>query len=145
MIRLGTPARRMLAGALLSCVIASACAHAASQALGTAVPEAGVVKKSFLSMRELKFVNLIVQQTDFSCGAAALATVLKYAYGREVTEPQIIDGMMQVADPEVVRSQGFSMLDMKRYVETIGLRGRGYSVQAGALEQVQIPTIASST
>jgi predicted double-glycine peptidase len=134
--------RRILTGALLLWAAATACAHGAAQALGTAVPEAGIVKKSFLSMRELKFVHLIAQQTDFSCGAAALGTVLKYAYGREVTEPQIIEGMMQVADPEVVRNQGFSMLDMKRYVEQIGLRGRGYSVLPSALEQVQVPTIA---
>jgi predicted double-glycine peptidase len=127
--------------AMICCVFAAG-AHAATQELGTVLPEAGLVKKPFLSVRELKYVNLVTQQTDFSCGAAALATILKYAYGRDVTEREVIEGMMAVADAKLVHEQGFSMLDMKRYVEAVGLRGRGYNVQAQALEQLQVPTIA---
>jgi len=132
---------RYVLAAVICCIFASS-ACAATLALGTAVPEAGMIKKSVLSVRELKYVNLVTQQTDFSCGAAALATILKYAYGRDSTEREVIEGMMAVADADLVHDQGFSMLDMKRYVETIGLRGRGYSVQAQALEQLQVPTIA---
>src|SRR3546814_20453572 len=44
--------------------------------------------KPVKSWKELKFTNLVRQQTDFSCGAAALATLFNYAYGRETTEQQ---------------------------------------------------------
>ena len=67
------------------------------------------------------------QKTDFSCGAAALATILRQAYWLDVDEQQIIEGMLAHAD-RTVRVQGFSMLDMKRYVESLGMRARGYRV-----------------
>jgi predicted double-glycine peptidase len=105
------------------------------------MPGAGMVKKNFLSMREMRYVNMVPQETDFSCGAAALATILKHAYGQEITEHRVIEDMMKVSDQELVREQGFSMLDMKRYVEAIGMRGRGYNVQPEALEKLQVPVV----
>ena len=49
--------------------------------------------------------------------------------------------MLKVSDQDLVREQGFSMLDMKRYVEAIGMRGRGYNVQPEALEKLQVPVV----
>ncbi|MCZ7655222.1 MAG: C39 family peptidase [Rhodocyclaceae bacterium] len=92
-------------------------------------------------MREMRYMNMVPQETDFSCGAAALATILKHAYGQEITEHRVIEDMMKVSDQELVREQGFSMLDMKRYVEAIGMRGRGYNVQPEALEKLQVPVV----
>src|SRR5690606_23503258 len=68
------------------------------------------------SIRERRFNNLIQQETDFSCGAASLATVLREAYDFDVNEQMVIEGMLAGADQAIVRTQGFSMLDMKRYV-----------------------------
>lgn len=101
-----------------------------------------MVTKEVQSIRERRFENLIEQETDFSCGAASLATILKYAYGwRDVTEETVLAGMMEVADPERVRNLGFSLLDLNNYVQTIGLRGRGYEIGPEALEEVSIPVI----
>ncbi|NLC20672.1 MAG: C39 family peptidase [Halomonadaceae bacterium] len=101
-----------------------------------------MITKKVLSMRELRFENLIEQQTDFSCGAASLATILKYAYGyTDATEEAVLEGLMQVTDPEQVRNLGFSLLDLSHYVERMGLRGRGYEIGAEALEEVSIPVI----
>lgn len=106
-----------------------------------ALPNGALVYKSVVSMRERRFINLVEQQTDFSCGAAALATLLNQAYGWEFTEDDIIHGMLAEADLELVRTQGFSMLDMKRYAQTIGLRARGYRISTEQLEQIKIPSI----
>lgn len=97
--------------------------------------------KKIVSLRENKFKNLVEQRFDFSCGAAAVTTILKYAYHIDVTELDVIKGMAEVADPEVVKEKGFSLLDIRKYVETHGLRGRGYQVDSEALAQVKIPTI----
>lgn len=99
------------------------------------------IKKNVVSMREQRYVNLVKQDTDFSCGAAALATILKYAYDRDVTEESVLRGLLEVSDPELVRKKGFSLLDIKRYTESIGYRGRGYKVSAEKLKQIKIPTI----
>jgi hypothetical protein len=92
-------------------------------------------------MRDLKFVDMVPQRTDFSCGAAALATILNYAYNRTLTEDQVIEGLLAVSNQELVRKQGFSLLDIKNYIQSIGMRGRGYNVQQTTLDKINIPTI----
>ena len=101
-----------------------------------------MINKNIISMREQHFVDMVPQHTDFSCGAAALATILNYAYNFEMSEREVIEGMLKVSDPQLVESKGFSLLDIKNYVETLGLRGRGYSIQPELLERIKIPTIA---
>lgn len=122
-------------------LISSSSGQAANINFGGVIPGT-MISKNIVSMRERHFVDMVPQQTDFSCGAAALATILNFAYGFDVTENQVIEGMLKVSDPQLVQSQGFSLLDIKNYVETIGLRGRGYSVEPDILERIKIPTIA---
>lgn len=105
------------------------------------LPGGGLVFKAVESMRERRFTNLVQQQTDFSCGAAAMATLLNEAYGRDFSEEKVIQGMLAGADVQQVQSMGFSMLDMKRYAETLGLRARGYRLQPAQLSEVKIPSI----
>lgn len=105
------------------------------------VPGMGVQQRSVVSMKGLKYQNLIRQHTDFSCGAAALATILKYAYRLDVDENKILQGLFAVSDPDIVRVRGFSLLDIKNYVEAVGFRGRGYRVDVDTLKDIRIPTI----
>jgi len=106
-----------------------------------ALPGGNVIYKPIQSIRERRFADLVQQKTDFSCGAAALATVLKQAYWLDVDEEHIIDGMLAHADQQVVKTQGFSMLDMKKYVESIGMRARGYRIPPESLQSVTIPVV----
>jgi hypothetical protein len=105
------------------------------------LPGGAMVFKQVESVRERRFSNLVEQKTDFSCGAAALATILREAYRFDVDEAFVINGMLAGADHELVRTQGFSMLDMKRYVENLGMRARGYRVSAEGLQQLKVPAI----
>lgn len=105
------------------------------------LPGGGVAFKEVTSVRERRYINLVEQETDFSCGAAALATVLNEAYGWDFSEADVIHGMLAEADLDQVRMQGFSMLDMKRYAQTIGLRARGYRIPPEQLEEVKVPSI----
>lgn len=93
------------------------------------------------SINERRFSHLVQQQTDFSCGAASLATVLREAYDFDVNEQMVIEGMLAGADQNIVRTQGFSMLDMKRYIEAIGLRARGYRIAPAGLQQLKVPAV----
>lgn len=106
-----------------------------------ALPGGNLAYKEVQSIRERRFADLVEQKTDFSCGAAALATILEKAYNAPLDEQTVIQGMLSYADAEQVRKQGFSMLDMKRYVEGMGMRARGYRIQADQLEQLKIPVI----
>lgn len=107
----------------------------------SAMPGGAVIFKKVESIRERRFANLVEQKTDFSCGAAALATILRQAYWLDVDEEHIIKGMLVTADQDLVRTQGFSMLDMKRYLESIGMRARGYKIAPDTLVTVKIPVV----
>lgn len=101
-----------------------------------------LVRKPVQSWKAMKFRNMVRQQTDFSCGAAALATIFNYAYGKDTTEQQVLVNMFKIADPEIVREKGFSLLDMKHYVNAVGMTGEGFEVGYDALKQLKVPGIA---
>lgn len=94
------------------------------------------------SMEARKFETVVRQAYDFSCGSAALATLLTYHYNRPVTEEQVFDAMWAVGDKENIRLKGFSLLDMKSYLQTLGLKADGFRVSLDKLKQVGVPTIA---
>jgi uncharacterized protein len=83
------------------------------------------------TLLEIRQERVVVQEWDLSCGAAALATVLNYQLGDPVSEREIALGLMRrkeyVDDPALVsRREGFSLLDLQRYVEQRGYAGLGY-------------------
>lgn len=87
----------------------------------------GAVVRSVLEARQH---NVVLQQWELSCAAAALATILRYQYGIPVTERSVALGLIDrreyLANPDLVRlRQGFSLLDLKRYVDAIGYEGVG--------------------
>lgn len=80
-----------------------------------------------LSLKEIREAGVITQQWDTSCGAAALATVLTYRFDDPVSEREVARGLLRQTEPLKVRHRGgFSMLDMKRYVEARGYRAIGF-------------------
>ncbi|WP_282295542.1 MULTISPECIES: C39 family peptidase [unclassified Stenotrophomonas] len=113
--------------------------QAGDVAFSGVLPNGALFSQQVESMQERKFRNLVRQHTDYSCGAAALATILRYAYNLEADEATVIEGMMGVSDPELVHQRGFSLLDIKRYVESLGMRGRGYRVNEERLRSLRVP------
>ena len=64
-------------------------------------------------------------------GAAALATILRFQQGENLTERDVALGLVSrdvyIANPRLIRlRQGFSLLDMKRYVERLGYDGQAF-------------------
>lgn len=121
------------------CAASSCRTHAADVRFGGVLPNGVLYHAPVLSMQEGRYLNMVRQHTDYSCGAAALATILRYAYHLDVDETQVIQGMMGVADQDLVRQRGFSMLDIKHYVESLGMRGRGYRVDEARLHTLRVP------
>lgn len=124
------------------CLIALACitgACASEVRFGGVLPDGELYTGNVVSMREARYLNMVRQHTDYSCGAAALATILRYAYHLDVNENMVIQGMLGVADPTLVKQRGFSMLDIKHYVELLDMRGRGYRVDEARLRNLRVP------
>lgn len=135
---LRTPATTLLAGLLASAAVAGV-AHAGDIAFNGVLPNGALYSGNVESMREARYRNIVRQQTDYSCGASALATILRYGYHLDADETTVIQGMLGVSDPELVEQRGFSLLDIKRYVESIGMRGRGYRVTEQRLRSLRVP------
>jgi uncharacterized protein len=94
-------------------------------------PAAAEGKGPVKSLLEMRQDRVVVQQWDLSCGAAVLATLLNYQHGDQVSEREIAKGLIErkeyLAEPLLVRARhGFSLLDLKRYVEQRGYQGIGY-------------------
>ena len=137
--------RSILAAAVAVCGI-SACSTVTDPLdtpvyVGAVAPAHLLESKRVVSFKERKFDGLVRQRTDFSCGAAAVATIFNSAFGRRTNETQVLVNMLRVSDQRVVRAKGFSLLDIKRYVEAIGMRGEGYEVPFETLYELRVPAI----
>jgi len=85
------------------------------------------IRKPVRSLLEIRQEGVIVQKWETSCAAAALATVLTFFQNDPVTEKFVAQRMLRATDPIKVKVRGgFSLLDMKRFVETRGFTGTGY-------------------
>lgn len=109
------------AGPLFAAVIAAAL-------LASLAAEAREPVKSLLEIRR---DNVVIQEWDLSCGAAALTTVLNQQFGDPVEEKEIAKALISrreyIDNPKLVQvRQGFSLLDLKRVAEGRGYAGTGY-------------------
>ena len=94
------------------------------------------------SMQETRFAGVIRQKYDFSCGSAALATLLRYHYDYDVGEELAFRGMWARGDRDQIRKVGFSLLDMKRWLASRGLAADGYQVDLDQIAETGVPGIA---
>lgn len=94
------------------------------------------------SMLEQRYAGIVRQKYDFSCGSAALATLLRYHYRFAVGEEDAFRGMWEKGDRAQIRRVGFSLLDMKRWLASHRLNGDGYKVTLDDIAKTGVPGIA---
>ena len=96
------------------------------------------------SMKDLRDAGVVKQRFDFSCGAAALATMLRYGFGDEVTERQILVDLftgLSDDDKRTAERTGFSLLDLQRVARTRGYEAEGFRLEPGELPMLAGPVI----
>ena len=93
------------------------------------------------SMKDAHFRSTVKHKYDFSCGSAALATLLTYHYEDPVREEEVFDEMFSVGNKEKIRKEGFSMLDMKNFLDQRGYNADGYKATLDQLAVVGVPAI----
>lgn len=92
--------------------------------------------------KEQKFRNITQQAYDYSCGSAALTTVLEFYLGRKFEERQIMEGLLHYGDADkIVERRGFSMLDFKRLVTALGYPSGGFKAEIEDLAELDHPAI----
>lgn len=133
---------RLLSGlglATAACLLALPAAPASAEVLLNNGPAAGRVK--VVSYRDLPFRTVVRQQYDFSCGSAALATLLRHHYGRDVSEEQVFRAMYAAGDQATIQRVGFSLLDMKQYLDAHGYPADGFRLSLDDLIEMNAPAI----
>jgi predicted double-glycine peptidase len=126
----------LLAAALLICLAGTA------RAGSVLVPVLGGVNVPGIeSVRERAFSRTVHQQFDFSCGSAAVATLLTYQYGDAISEHEVFKSMWAHGDQQKIRRDGFSLLDIKRYLDSRGYQSNGYEVPLDKLMENAVPAI----
>lgn len=94
-----------------------------------------------VSMREARFQRTLHQQYDFSCGSAAVATLLTHHYDYPVTEEYVFEQMYQQGDQQKIRKEGFSLLDIKRFLASRGFLADGFQLPLDKLAEAGFPAI----
>lgn len=101
----------------------------------------GSYRMRVVSLKEARFSTTIPQQYDFSCGSAATATLLTYQYGHPVSEADVFVQMYDNGDQAKIRKEGFSLLDMRRYLGSKGFEADGFELPLEKLEEEGVPAI----
>lgn len=109
------------------------------------VPGNGMFNVPVRTYADIRFENVVKQNYDISCGAAALATLLKYYYGRNIGEKQVIEGILEGSSEEDkanIAKFGFSMLELKRAGERYGFVSAGFKLtDAAKLRKLEVPAL----
>ena len=95
-------------------------------------------------MKDLRDANVIKQQFDYSCGSAALATILRYGLGDSVTERQVLEqlfGLLSREELQETLRQGFSLLHLQRVAQARGYRAEGFRLEPRFLSGLSGPVI----
>lgn len=101
----------------------------------------GAVSLPMQNLKSRGTITTLLQKYDFSCGSAALATLLTYHYGIPTTEESVFEFMYRTGNQERIQKEGFSMLDMKRYLRQFDMEADGFNQDLEKLLEAKTPAI----
>lgn len=100
--------------------------------------EAVIIKPAI----EDQFRGIVRQAYDYSCGSAALTTLLNGYVGTKLTEQQTMNGLLEYGERErIIQRRSFSLLDMKRFVTALGYESGGFRGEFSDLVAQNKPVI----
>ena len=90
-----------------------------------------------VTWKDMRDRDLEKQDEDFSCGSAAVATILRSFYGIDVYERDILDEVIRLGDDGTA-----SFHDLQQAVKKFGFRGVGISLSFAKLRTLKVPAVA---
>lgn len=126
-----------LAGFLIATLLATSSQAGSLQLQGVAGRFSVPVK----SLNEKRWDAVVRQKYDFSCGSAAVATLLTYHYDRPIAEDSVFKAMFTIGDRQRIQQHGFSLLDMKTYLDSLGLQSDGFRFTLEQFTRIGVPGI----
>jgi predicted double-glycine peptidase len=107
------------------------------------------IREPVKSWREFGRENVVIQRLDYSCGSAALTTILRYYFEDDVTERQVLKTIFQrllrSEDPKAALQdrieRGFSMLDLLNAAKDMGYLAGAARLPLSELAKSKAPVI----
>ncbi len=96
------------------------------------------------SMKTLRQEGMIMQEFDYSCGAAAMATLLTYGLGDPITEKEVLAQVLKTLsdDQEAKRKkEGLSLLDLQKVAHLRGHQAEGFRLAPDILPKLEAPVL----
>jgi predicted double-glycine peptidase len=97
--------------------------------------------KSWVDFRDQ---NVVIQRYDYSCGAAALATIMQYYFEDSVTEEEILARIIgPMTDDDLLdrEKNGLSLLDLKKCAEQMGYQAAAVRLNYGNIRLLKGPVL----
>ncbi|MGB1925179.1 MAG: C39 family peptidase [Rubripirellula sp.] len=98
--------------------------------------------------RQLRNENVVMQQRDFSCGAAALATVLNYYWGENVSETALLLIIANLLSREELEDRvlnGLTLTDLKNVAQIGGFTAVLGKLTIEKLADTKLPLVVAIT
>jgi uncharacterized protein len=96
------------------------------------------------SMRALRDAGVVRQKYDYSCGSAALATLLTYGLGDPTDEDAILRVILSPLSGDellALQKRGLSLLDLQKIAQGRGHKAQGFRIAASQLSKLSRPLI----
>ncbi len=99
------------------------------------------------TVMELRNLYVVKQELDYSCGAAALATLMINYFGEDTSEREILDlldiRIKDLSEEEIAhkKKNGFSLLDLKSVANQKGYQAAGFRLTLDQLRKLNTPVI----
>ncbi len=85
-----------------------------------------------------------MQKFDYSCGAAALATLMQYYFQDPVGEKKILSNITKQMNQTVIKNrkkEGLSLLDLQQFSQRRGYQAVGVKLKFSTLKKLQGPIL----
>jgi len=115
--------------------------HAYGGQVDVPVQAGGAFSVPAESIKNRPFRSTLRQKYDFSCGSAAVATLLTYHYDFPVSEQDVFSEMFLRGNQAKIKLEGFSLLDMKNYLQARGFEADGFQADVEQLQASGLPAI----
>jgi uncharacterized protein len=103
-----------------------------------------VVEIRTKTWKDLKEENVVMQRHEYTCGAAALATVMQYFWGDHIKEDDVLAKLVQLLTPAEIQDRvknGLSITDLRRAAEKLGYQASIGTLTFQRLAESRIPLV----
>jgi predicted double-glycine peptidase len=96
------------------------------------------------SWKALNQNNVIMQRYDYSCGAASLATLMRYYFEEDLTEQSLLNELNTIfteQELKVIKQSGLSFLELEKISQMKGYQVASVRLNVAALKQLKGPVL----